>query len=176
MVFVVAQLRQHPHAPGADVGRRRVQQRAVIGKRNILQEHMIVIGVERTPASVIALHADDPFGAAFDGLAVFFGIGPVQRHDNDGGIIDIRIIVVPILKGPTAARPGARRSNRPGHQGFGVPAAIHWPCSEPDRLWSCRIPASRARPGRYPKPAIGTAGNSPSRRAKLKAYQSPYGR
>ena len=78
----------------------------------MVQIMISVIGVERAPAAVLALHADHPFdGAGKRGphlYTVARAPGPVQRHDDDGGVIDIGIMVVAVLEGPpsgTQARP-----------------------------------------------------------------------
>src|SRR5580700_4820027 len=69
---------------------------------------MRVVGVERAPAAILALHADDPFGGAVDRLPVALAVEAVEREARGGGIVDIGVMRVFILKGPTAgAQPRA---------------------------------------------------------------------
>src|SRR5262249_36631767 len=43
-----------------EIFRRRVEQRAVVGERNIVEEELVVVGLEGAPATVGALHAEEP--------------------------------------------------------------------------------------------------------------------
>ena len=74
----------------------------MIGEGNVVQHIMGVVGVERAPAAVRALHPDHPFGGARDAVAVFFRIRPVQRHRHDRGVVDVGVVVVAVLERPAA--------------------------------------------------------------------------
>ena len=65
-----ADLRQKRHAARGDVRRRRIQQRAVIGERDVVQVEMRVLRLERAPAAVGGLHADDPLARSRDRLGI----------------------------------------------------------------------------------------------------------
>src|SRR6516165_9463067 len=63
---ILFELRQHRQTAGADIFGRRIEQRAVIGERYIVEIVIFVVAVERAPAAVDALHADDPLLGAID--------------------------------------------------------------------------------------------------------------
>ena len=50
-------------AAGGDIDRRRVEQGAVVGERDVVQVVGGIVGVECAPAAVGALHALDPLAA-----------------------------------------------------------------------------------------------------------------
>src|SRR6185312_16943423 len=102
MVEPVADLRQKAEAARRYVGGRRVEQRAVIGERDVVQGIMRVVGVERAPAAVLALHADDPLAGAVDRLAVARAVEAVEREADRGGVVDIGVMRVLVLEGPAA--------------------------------------------------------------------------
>ena len=79
IILGAAQLRQHRHAARRHVDRWRVEQGAVIGERNVVQVIMLVIDLERSPASVRTLHALDPLGRPLDRFFVGWVLAPVQR-------------------------------------------------------------------------------------------------
>src|SRR5260370_34972853 len=62
----LAKLGQHRDAAGSNVLGRRIEQRAVIGERNIVEIIFEIVDVEGGPAAVAALHALAPFAAAPD--------------------------------------------------------------------------------------------------------------
>ena len=74
-----------------------------------------VVGVERPPAAVLALHADGPFGAAADRLVNALGLrvaDPTERQHDLGGVVDVRVVVVVELERPSA-RGELRPADRP---------------------------------------------------------------
>ena len=79
----------------------------MIGKGNVVEIVIGIVGIEGAPAAIFALQPVDPFGAARDGLAVICaGVdlpgGAVQGHHHHGGIVQIGVMVVAILEGPAA--------------------------------------------------------------------------
>src|SRR4030088_2496841 len=73
------ELTQHRDASGGDVLRWRIEQRAVIGERNIVEIIFEIVDVEGGPAAVAALHALTPFAAAGDRGIVFMALGRAPR-------------------------------------------------------------------------------------------------
>src|SRR5665213_3004586 len=108
----VAELRQERHAARGDILGRRIEQRAVIGVGDVVQVIIFIVGVEGRPAAVAALHADQPFSRALDGIGVALVTGAVQRHRHHRRIVEIGIMRVEILERP-AAGPDIRPPHRP---------------------------------------------------------------
>src|SRR5215471_5500815 len=102
MVRRIAQLRQKTDAAGADICGWWIKQCAVIGKGNMVQVAVGVVGVERAPAAIAALHADQPLGAALDRFAVADRVEPVERKADRSGVVEIGVVRVLILKRPAA--------------------------------------------------------------------------
>src|SRR5262245_2221529 len=88
----------------------------MVGKGNVVEIIVDIVYVESRPSPVAALHALDPFHAALDGMIIARPrpdpAGTVHRHDNDGRVIEIRIMRIGILKSP-AARPHLRAPDTP---------------------------------------------------------------
>ena len=63
------ELRDHARATRSHVGGRRVQQRAVIGERDVIQVLARVVRIERAPAAVAALQTHHPLATAGNCLA-----------------------------------------------------------------------------------------------------------
>ena len=66
-----------------------------------------VVGVEGAPAAIGALQPLHPFAASIDRLVILAppawkALGPIHGHDHHSGVIQIRIMVVAILKRPAA--------------------------------------------------------------------------
>ncbi len=79
----------------------------MIGEGNVVQIVIGVVGIEGAPAAVFALQALHPFATARDGVPVIRFrrnalFGAVQRHHHHGGVVEIGIIGVVVLKGPAA--------------------------------------------------------------------------
>ena len=77
----------------------------MIGERQIVEIVLVVIRIERAPAAIVTLQAFDPFAGAGYGLIVRAAAParrPVHRHDNNCGIVEVRVIVVVVLEGPAA--------------------------------------------------------------------------
>ena len=60
---------QHRNTAGGDVLGRRIEQCAMIGERDVVQIVVLVVGIERAPSRVVALHPQDPFVRRGDGCA-----------------------------------------------------------------------------------------------------------
>ncbi len=71
----LAELGQHRDAAGGDVLGRRIEQRAMIGERNVVEIIFEIVDVEGGPAAVAALHALDPLAAAGDRGHRILGFG-----------------------------------------------------------------------------------------------------
>ena len=56
----VAVVREHLQDAAGDVDRRRIEHRVVVGERDVLEDHLRVVFVEAGPATVLALHGEDP--------------------------------------------------------------------------------------------------------------------
>lgn len=72
----------------------------MIGEGNVIQCFEIIIDIESAPASVRALHADDPFTGAGNRLAIAFRIFTIEQHPDNGRIVHIGIVVIFVLEGP----------------------------------------------------------------------------
>src|SRR5439155_22495463 len=107
-----AALRQKAETACADIGARRIKQRAMIGERNMVEVVMRVVGIERRPTAVAALHAEDPFGRPVDSRLVCGPVKAVERQCHGRGVVKIGVVRIGVLKGPAArSEPGA--SDRP---------------------------------------------------------------
>ena len=151
-----ADLRQERHAARGDIGGRRIEQSAMIGERDVVQIEMRVLRLERAPAAVGRLHADDPFACPRDRLGMRRIAVAMQQHADHRRVVDIRVVRIGVLE-----RPPARPQPGPAHR----PVADHvqdLPLAQPGarRRWCRRRPPpSRVPPARCPRPATGTAGN-----------------
>ncbi len=76
----------------------------MVGERNIVETVLGVFGIEGAPAAILALHAQNPPRGTLDGATMATRIGSVQRHDDDGGVVHIRVVVVFVLERPAARR------------------------------------------------------------------------
>src|SRR6185503_19220490 len=108
-----AELSQHRRAAGRYVRGRRVEQCAVIGKRNLIQ--VVVVVIEGAPPAVTALHADDPLAPARDRLAILITIRSsaadrtIHSHHDNRRVVGIGIVRIGVLKCPTTwANAGSR--------------------------------------------------------------------
>ena len=103
-----AQLGQHGEAAPGYIGRRRVEQRAVIGEGDVVEVVMGVVSIKGAPAAALALHANGPVRRALDGLvgARRRGAGgtamAVHGQHHHGGVIHIGVMRVLVLEGPAA--------------------------------------------------------------------------
>src|SRR4029453_8922539 len=68
-----------------------------------------IVGVEGGEAAILALHAGDPFLRTADCLAEFAAVslrqtrcGAIHCHGDDSRIVDIGVVGIGILKGPSA--------------------------------------------------------------------------
>src|SRR5262245_16812882 len=101
MLQAVAERAQELEAASREVLRGGVEESAVIGERDIVEDHPIVVGVEGGPASVVALHPEEPRQPAFDAAVAPLGVQSArlgERHHHHGGVIEVGIEVVVILE------------------------------------------------------------------------------
>src|SRR6202011_457445 len=70
----IAELCDHAHATRRHVGRRRIQQRSVVGKWYVIQVFVGAVDIESAPATICALQTQDPFTPAADGLDEFSSV------------------------------------------------------------------------------------------------------
>ena len=79
----------------------------MIGKGNVVEIVVDIVGVESGPAAVAALQAGRPFDAAGNGLVIAvarreLAARAIHGHDHDRRIVQIGIMGVAILEGPAA--------------------------------------------------------------------------
>ena len=94
------------------VGRGRVDDRAEVAERQLVDEVAGVVRVERAPAAVLGLHSGQPGQRAVDGglVARRLRAHPAQRQHHLGGVVGVGVVVVVELE-----RPAAGRRLRPFH-------------------------------------------------------------
>src|SRR2546426_535337 len=112
---VVAERAEELEAASRQVLRRGIEQRAVVGERDVVEVEALVVRIERRPASVLPLHAEEPAEAALLREPRRIGVEPVdllERHEHHRGVIEVRIEVVVVLERP-AARPDVRPFHLP---------------------------------------------------------------
>ena len=108
----------------------------MIGEGNVVEIVVLVVGIERAPSAVLALHPHDPFPGPGD-RAAEVGLGiralhAIHRHHHDRGIIDVRVVRIGVLKRPAAGTDiGPPRDpiafdveDLPGHQPFKTFAGV----------------------------------------------------
>src|SRR5699024_7564141 len=102
-VTVFAETAEQGGDTGADVASRRVEQGAVIGKRNFVEVVILVVGVECGEAAVTRLHGAEPVRGSPDGVTVMRITG---LHHGPGGrrrVVEIGIRIITELEWPAAA-------------------------------------------------------------------------
>ena len=75
----------------------------MIGKRNVLEDHAVVVFVERGPAAVLALHRQNPVQRALHRLVVIAlvaGLHPAQRQQHLRAVVHVGIELVVELEVP----------------------------------------------------------------------------
>src|SRR5262249_2362655 len=104
----LTELGQHGKASSGKIGCWRIEQRTMIGERDVVEIVAGVGRVDRTPPAIAALHTDDPLSATRDGImelrpSDFGELGyPIHRHDHNCGIIQIYVIWIGVLERPAA--------------------------------------------------------------------------
>src|SRR5262249_9748517 len=63
----LTELGQHGKASSGKIGCWRIEQRTMIGERDVVEIVAGVVSVERSPSAVAALHTDDPLSSTRDG-------------------------------------------------------------------------------------------------------------
>src|SRR5262245_29370031 len=91
----------------------------MIGKRDVVEIKVFVISIEGRPSAAAALQPENPLAPALDcGLESTVAeilLHAVHCHDHNGGVVQIRIMRVRVMKCPaTWARIGATNSPVPG--------------------------------------------------------------
>src|SRR5580693_5944040 len=84
-----------------------IEHGVVIGKRNVAEETLVVVAIERGPTAVAILHAEQPLDAAANRRFHTRRIGEfyaLQRHQDERGIVHVRIKIVAKLEDPAAGR------------------------------------------------------------------------
>ncbi len=78
----------------------------MVGERDVVEVIIFVVGVEGAPGTILALHPQNPFAGARQRSIEVPPPGqilqPIHRHGDDGGVIDVRIVRIGVLKGPAA--------------------------------------------------------------------------
>src|SRR5215813_10822275 len=78
----------------------------MIRKWNVVEVVIGVVGVESCPPAIAAQQALDPLARTCDCGVVFPGrlslAYTVQRHGYDGGVVEVRIVRISVLKSPAA--------------------------------------------------------------------------
>src|SRR6266849_3360683 len=104
-VLPVAERAEELEAAPGQVLRRWVEQGAVVGERDVIQIEAVVVGVERTPASVGALHPEEPAEPALLGRSRKVGVEPLhllEGHHDHRRIVEVGVEVVVVLERPAA--------------------------------------------------------------------------
>src|SRR6185437_9152697 len=87
------------------VRRGRIDHRVMISKRNLRQQHMIVVAIKCAPAAVVVLHAEQPSKPPSRRLRVtlrFRMRHVLQSHQHKCRVIHVRIEIVPKFKRPSS--------------------------------------------------------------------------
>ena len=150
----------------------------MIGERDVVEIVVLVVGIERAPGAVLALHADDPFPRPGD-RAAEVGLGAqalhaIHRHHHHGGVVDVRIVRIGVLERPAA---GADIGPPRDPVAFDIQdllaaPAIRGPCAPASAPGRRPLRARHGRRARCPRSAIRKAGNSPHPRAPPAASRS----
>src|SRR5262245_38586749 len=104
MVGLPAKTAKTFHYAGSYICRGRIDHRVMVGKRNIAQELTVVVPIECRPSAVAILHAQQPLYASAHGAIQALLVRkfhPLQGHQNERGIVYVRVVVIAKLKGPS---------------------------------------------------------------------------
>src|SRR6185312_4596176 len=77
--------RQRRRYPRGDVARRRIEQRAVIRERNVVEVVVGVVSVERGEPAVLALHGDQPVERTLDRAGITLRQTRLMHAPGDNG-------------------------------------------------------------------------------------------
>ena len=108
MALVIAIGRQHFQDAARNIDRRRIEHGIVVGERNVLEHHFIVVFVERGPAAVLALHRQDPVHGALHRFALVASIrvlDPAQPQTHHCGVINVGVELIVKLEVPASRLP-----------------------------------------------------------------------
>jgi hypothetical protein len=79
----------------------------VVGEGDVVKNEAVVVGIERAPAAVAALHAHEPRHATTQRALFPRGVEPLharQRHHHHGRVVEVGIEIVVVLERPAARR------------------------------------------------------------------------
>ncbi len=105
MVLGVSIGREHFENASSDVHGRGIEHGVVIGERNVLEDHAVVIFVERRPAAVLALHGEESSrwrAAPTRADSVRWDDRVREAEADHGGVIDVGIKLVIEFEVPAA--------------------------------------------------------------------------
>src|SRR5262245_66663856 len=97
MVDAVAERPEKLETASRQVLRRRIEERAVVSERDVVEEHPVVVRVEGSPTAVRSLHAQEPEESPIDRAMLALRVYPLdlhQRHDHHSRVVQVRIEVV----------------------------------------------------------------------------------
>src|SRR6266540_2508961 len=102
-------VREHLDHVRGHVGARRIGDGTEVAERKLCRQAARVVHVERRPPAVTGLHAERPRDAVL-GRSPVLDARPPQREHDDGGVVDVGIVVVRELE-----REPTRLQVRPAH-------------------------------------------------------------
>src|SRR5262249_14321889 len=93
--------------PTGHIARARVQHGFMVSKGNLVQNGLIIVHVKSAPATIIALHAEEPLQTTLQTFTLFLVGKPglVQRNQYGHSVIVVWIKIVIKLKGPSPGLP-----------------------------------------------------------------------
>src|SRR5581483_3523948 len=92
VALVISVCGQHLENPASDIDCRWIEHRVVVSKWNLLEDHAVVVLVERRPAAILALHGKDPVNGALHRLPLIAAVGmlhPAQGKANHRTVVDV---------------------------------------------------------------------------------------
>ena len=102
-VLPIAERAEQLEPAPRQVLRRRIEERAVVGEGDVVQVEAVVVGVERGPAPVSVLHAEEPAEPPLLGRPRRVAAEPVhllERHHDHRRVVEVRVEVVAVLERP----------------------------------------------------------------------------
>src|SRR6516164_7457161 len=103
-------LGEEAETSSADIGGRRIEQRAVVGEWDMIEVIVRIVGVKRAPPAVSALHSDHPLCRPVNRATVSRRPEAVESESYCRRIVQIGVIGVLKLESPaTGTQPRAGR-------------------------------------------------------------------
>src|ERR1700722_1307479 len=93
--------------PRGHVGGRWIELCVVVGKRNVAEETLVVVAIERGPTAVAILHAEQPLDAAADSRFHARRIrefAALRGNQYERSFVHVGIKIIPKLEDPPAGR------------------------------------------------------------------------